>query len=166
TAATYAGLVYQVFGEAFCELTVNTGPLMQPDEGLAISEEGFTKAPKHMGCRDYSIVSTTSLKQLALLGRARVRLARGDLVGAAEDASQISPSFVAYVTRDSSVRPRWNHVYRQLNVNGYSAVAGPVVWEGSIVPFTGYRSLTIAPDGTPTVANGVPDPRVPVQFMN
>src|SRR5690606_12981461 len=44
TAATYAGLVYQVFGETFCELTVNTGPLMQPDEVLAISEEWFTKA--------------------------------------------------------------------------------------------------------------------------
>src|SRR5690606_11296451 len=31
TAATYAGLAYQIFGETFCELTVDVGPLMQPD---------------------------------------------------------------------------------------------------------------------------------------
>ncbi|MQA89727.1 MAG: RagB/SusD family nutrient uptake outer membrane protein [Gemmatimonas sp.] len=166
TAATYAGLVYQILGETYCESTVDTGPLMQPDEVLAVSEQWFTTALDDIGSGDFEIVSTTSLKQLALLGRARVRLALGDLAGAAEDAAQISTDFVAYTTRDSSVRPRWNHVYRQLNVSGYSAVADVVQWEGGPVPFTGYRDLTIAADGMPTIADGVPDPRVPVLYLN
>lgn len=166
TAATYAGLTYQIFGETFCELTVNVGPLMQPDEVLSEAEKWFTTALSHMGSGDFEIVSTNSLKQLALLGRARVRLALGDHAGAAQDASQVQPGFVAWVTRDASVRPRWNHVYRALNVQGYSAVAGVVHWQGAPVEFTGYRDLTIAPDGTPTIAQGVPDPRVPVKFMN
>ncbi len=166
TSAVYAGLVYEIFGETFCEITVDVGPLMQPDEVLARSEEWFTTALGHLGSGDVAIVSTQSLRQLALLGRARVRLARGDLSGAAADARQIQPDFVAYATRDNSVRPRWNHVYRQLNVNGYSAVAGAVQWEGAPVPFTGYRNLTVAADGRLTRGDGVPDPRVPVRFMN
>ncbi|MQA92640.1 MAG: hypothetical protein GEU90_20865, partial [Gemmatimonas sp.] len=166
TAATYAGLVYQVLGETYCELTVDTGPLMQPDEVLAVSEQWFSTALDHMGNGDFEIVSTESLRQLALLGRARVRLALGDLAGATEDAAQISSDFVAHVTRDGSVRPRWNHVYRALNVQGYSAIADVVRWQGGPVEFTGYRDLTIDPNGMPTIANGVPDPRVPVLYLN
>jgi starch-binding outer membrane protein, SusD/RagB family len=170
TAATYAGLVYQIFGETYCELTVDVGPLMPPSEVLGKSEEWFTRALGHMGTGDFEIVSTSSLRQLALLGRARARLARGDLQGAAADAAQIQPDFAAYATRDASVRARWNAPYRTLNVQGYSAVAGIVQWQGTPVPFTGYRFLTIAPDGTPLIDDqagvGVPDPRVPVQYMN
>jgi hypothetical protein len=172
TAATYAGLNYQIFGETFCELTIDTGAIMQPEEVLAESEEWFTKALGHMGTGDFEIVSTSSLKQLALLGRARVRLAQGDLAGAAADAEQIQPGFIAYATRDASVRSRWNHVYRTLNVQGYSAVAGPVQWQGAPVAFTGYRNLTIDAQGRSTVngfpvsGTGVSDPRVPAQFMN
>jgi hypothetical protein len=166
TAATYAGLVYQIFGETFCELTVDVGPLMQPAEVLGRAESWFTTALNHMGSQDFEIVSTESLKQLALLGRARVRLALGDHAGAAADAAQIQPGFVAYATRDASVRQRWNHVYRALNVQGYAAIADVVQWQGGPVPFTGYRNLTIDANGMPTVDNGVTDPRVPVQFMN
>lgn len=168
TAATYAGLAYQIFGETFCELAVDVGPLMQPNEVLGKSEEWFTRALGHMGTGDFSIVSTSSLRQLALLGRARVRLARGDLQGAASDAALIQPDFQANVTRDASVRPRWNHIFRTLNVQGYSAVAGIVQWQGAPVPFTGYRNLSIAADGTPLINDqagvGVPDPRVPVRY--
>lgn len=168
TAATYAGLVYQIFGETYCELTVDVGPLMQPTEVLTKSEEWFTRALGHMGTGDFDAVSTSSLRQLALLGRARARLAKGDLQGAAADAAQIQPGFVAYATRDASVRQRWNHPYRTLNVQGYSAVAGIVQWQGAPVPFTGYRYLTIAPNGTPLINDqagvGVTDPRVPALY--
>jgi len=170
TAATYAGLSYQIFGETFCELTVDTGPLMTPNEVLSKAEQWFTQALSHLGTGDVSIVSTTSLRQLALLGRARVRLAKGDLQGAAADAALIQPGFIAVATRDASVRQRWNHIFRTLNVQGYSAVAGVVQWQGGPVPFTGYRFLTIAPDGQPLINDvagiGVPDPRVPARFLN
>lgn len=166
TAATYAGLVYQIFGETYCELTVDVGPLLQPAEVLAESEAWFTRALDQMGTGDFSIVSTSSLKQLALLGRARVRLAMGDLAGAQADAEKIQPDFIAYVTRDASVRTRWNHIYRALNVQGYSAIAGPVQWQGGVAPFTGYRNLTIGTNGVPASGTGVEDTRVPVEFKN
>lgn len=168
TSATYAGLVYQIFGETFCELTVDSGPLMTPEEVLQRSESWFTTALNHMGGRDMSIISTESLKQLAHLGRARVRLRLGDLEGARADAEKIEKGFVAYVTRDNSTRPRWNHVYRQLNVNLYAAVAPPVHWQGQIIPFTGYQGLSIAHDGSylsgDTTGIGIPDPRVPTHY--
>src|SRR5690606_34040509 len=109
---------------------------------------------------------TESLTQLALLWGTRVRLALGDRAGATADAAQPQPGFVAYATRAASVRQRWNHVYRALNVQGYAAIADVVQWQGGPAPFTGYRNLTIDANGMPTVDNGVTDPRVPVQFMN
>jgi hypothetical protein len=166
TAATYAGLIYSIFGETFCELTVDVGPLMQPAEVLARSEQWFTTALGHMGSGDFDIVSTRE-PEAAGAARPGPRAPRpGDLDGAAADAARSSRSFVAYATRDNSVRPRWNHVYRQLNVNGYSAVAGVVDVAGR----TGRIHRLSRPDDRtrrpPTVNDGVPDPRVPVQFMN
>jgi len=178
TAATYAGLVYQVFGETYCELTVDGGPIMKAVDGgvangvyqnnqvLTEAEGWFNRALTTMGGSDYSIVSTTSLKQLALLGRARVRLATGNLAGAAEDAAQIQPGFVAYATRDASVRTRWNSTYRTFDGQGYAAVA-PVFFDVNNQPiqFTGYRNLTISSNGLQTVRDGVADPRVPVDSI-
>jgi len=182
TSAVYAGLAYQVFGEIFCELAVNVGPLMTPDEVLAESERWFTVALDHIAqTGDFSISTTQSVRQLALLGRARVRLVQGKTADAAEDAAQVEPGFTAWVTRDATVRPRWNHIYRQLNVSLYSSIAGTVVHQGQVVPFTNYRYLTFdelgraivdgIPVAEPEPADPVPeyqpanaDPRVPVVF--
>jgi starch-binding outer membrane protein, SusD/RagB family len=182
TAATYAGLSYQIFGETFCELAVNVGPLMTPEQVLEEGERWFTTALDHIeNTGDFPIATTESLRQLALLGRARVRLVMGDEQGAADDASQIQPGFVAWVTRDATVRPRWNHTYRQLNVSLYSSIAGTVVHDDEVVPYTNYRYLTFDDLGRATV-DGIPvaepepaqpvpeyvpegaDPRVPVVF--
>lgn len=177
TAATYAGLVYQIFGETYCEVTADVGPIMkavdggvvngvyQNNEVLEVAESWFDRALTTMGGSDYSIVSTSSLKQLALLGRARVRLATGDLTGAAADAAQVEPGFVAYATRDASVRQRWNSTYRTFDGQGYAAVAPVFFEDGQPIEFTGYRNLTISSDGLQTVKDGVPDPRVPVDSV-
>lgn len=139
---------------------------MTDQEVLQASEEWFTTALGHIAeTGDFAIVTTASIEQLAHLGRARVRLdlahlaengadAAGYFAGAAEDASRIQPGFIAYVMRDASARPRWNHVYRQLNVSQYSSIAGPVQWpsEGQFVPFTGYRQLIIDERGRATIA--------------
>jgi len=168
TSAVYAGLFYQIHGETFCEFAPLAGPLKQPADMMREAEQWFTTALGHMGSGDFSIVSTESLRQLALLGRARVRLALGDHAGAASDAAQIQPDFVAYVTRDASVRGRWNAVYQAFNVFQWRTVAGPVYWwrhEPDQLVSVGYYDLTISPDGRQTVDDGVLDPRVPVQRM-
>lgn len=168
TAATYAGLFYQIHGETFCEFAPDNGPLLTPRQMMQRAEEWYTAALSQIGSGDYEIVSTSSLRQLALLGRARARLSLGDHAGAAADAAQIQPDFVAYVTRDASVRGRWNGVYQAFNVFQWRTVAGPVWWwrhDPDRLVSAGYYDLTIAPDGSQTVDDGVPDPRVPVQRM-
>jgi hypothetical protein len=125
------------------------------------------------------------MKQLAHLGRARVRLALGTtyapqaeraayLAGAADDARMVQPGFVAHVTRDGSVRARWNVFYRAHNVSRWGTIAerfGHPQQNLPIVAFTGYRRLTIDAqgrsqvNGIPVARNGVPDPRVLVDSI-
>jgi starch-binding outer membrane protein, SusD/RagB family len=163
TAATYTGLIYQMFGESYCAMTYDVGEPLSPDESLTAAVDWFTKAISHIdGIGDYSTPTTPSMEQLALLGRARSHYALGQLDLAAADAEQIEPGFVAYVTRDATVRKRWNQVYQHHTVSKYSTVAGPVLFNGTMVS-PGYRDLTIDPTtGAPTVGAGVADPRVPV----
>ena len=167
TAATYAGLFYAVFGEIYCEFSPGVGPMLTPMETLAVGEAWFTKALDALGSGDAEIVSTTSLRQLALLGRARVRLDMRDLVGAKADALQIQPGFVAWVTRDASVRSRWNAVTQAMTVSGWRTIGGPAYWndfDDTRLVSAGYYDLTIHADGRQTVDDGVPDPRVDVIF--
>lgn len=162
-SATYAGYVYQVFGEHWCEVAVDRGPLMTPEETLREAEEWFDLALGHVqSTGDFSTPTTNSIEQLIHLGRARVRFALGDTEGARQDALRIEPSFSALITRDPGVRKRWNQVVQHHTINKYSTITPGIMFQGEQVA-PGYRNLTIAPDGTPTVGDGVPDPRVPVE---
>lgn len=162
-AATYAGLVYQVFGEHWCEVAVDQGPILTPAESLAEAEDWFDTALGHIqSAGDFATPATNSMRQLAHLGRARVRFAQGNFEGARQDAMEINPTFRADITRDAGVRKRWNQVHQHHTVSKYSTIAPEITFEGEVVS-EGYRNLTIAPDGTPTVDDGVPDPRVPVE---
>jgi hypothetical protein len=167
TAAVYAGLFYAQIGEIYCEFALDGEALITPTQTLARAEQWFTDALGHIGTGDYAIVSTTSLKQLAYLLRARVRLAMGDAVGAASDAGEVQPGFAAWVTRDASVRPRWNAVHQAFNATRWRSFAGPVWWYGhddTQLVSAGYLNLTIRADGMPTIDDGTTDPRVPLTF--
>ena len=178
TAASYAGLSYQILGEVFCEMTVNVGPLMTPSQTLDSAEVWFDRALGHIQTNgDFSFASTPSMKQLVHLGRARVRLANGDLVGAAEDADSIQPGFIAYITRGGAPDSRQNRPYLHTITNlarvadtivaaGNYTVGNIAVAPGDRVPFTGYRNLTINAagqtqiNGLAVISDGTPDPRV------
>ena len=163
-AATYAGLTYQTFGEHWCEMAVDVGPLMTPEETLGVGEQWFDRALQHISATgDIAIATTASVEQLVYLGRARVHFALGNFDAAAADARQVQPGFVAYVTRSGAVRKRWNQVYHHLNVSKFGTVPGPVEFQGEVVS-VGYRNLTVDAAGRPTVGEGVADPRVPVEF--
>ena len=163
TAAVYAGLNYQLFGEHWCEMTADVGPVLTPQQTLGVGEEWFDRAVNHLSTSgDFSTATTPSMLQLAHLGRARVRFSMGDHQGAAQDAAQVEPGFVAWVTRDGAVRPRWNQVYQHHTRNQYSTVADTVRHNGEVVS-TGYRHATIDEAGNTTHGDGVPDPRVPVE---
>jgi hypothetical protein len=180
-SALFAGVAYGLFGEHFCEVSFDGGPLLTADETLAKAEEWLTTAIGHIGTADFAIPggTATSARQTAHLVRSRVRLARGDRPGALADAREVSPGFRAMVTRDAGgVRQRWNKVFNSHNEEQINTVAGPVDWwTGTgwppVIPFTGYRNLAVLPDGRAVTATGnaittaaagaVPDVRVRVR---
>ncbi len=188
-SAIYASIFYGYFGELFCEVSVDVGELMSPDQTLAKGEEYLTSALAHIqSTGDFAIPGgvTTSARQMAYLLRARIRIARGNESGAAADAAQVEPGYFAYITRESGgALTRTNRVVTSHNEAAWNSIAAAIDhWEGppnpvtgqawpAVIPFTGYRNLGILPDGraisnsqhpitTTANAGAVPDTRVPV----
>ena len=170
TAAVYAALYYDFIGSVFCEYAFEGEALVPPSNVLARGETWLTTALGIMGTGDFSINSTTSLKELAYLVRARIRRTLGNNdAGAMADALLVSPGFEAFVTRDVSERGRWNEVNNLHDGSLFRTVAGPTWWFGDGNPAgseefvaAGMWNLTIDMNGTGfhTVADGMPDPRV------
>jgi hypothetical protein len=203
TAAIYAGLAYTQFGEHFCEVTADVGPLMSWKQALEEGERYLTLAIGHVETAgDYPIAAgvTTSARQMAYLLRARNRLSQAAGAGsnaapdarlmdlARQDAERVNMNFVSWITRDSGGnRSRWNR-YGEVHIGlGWVSLQGPITWWNgparlpnpatgqrwpTVIPFTGYWNLAVAPDGravsdaghpvTTATAGSVPDPRVPV----
>lgn len=136
TAAAYAGYSYTILGEAFCEMAVDQGPLLQPEEVLARAEEWFTTAI------DLAQASgNEDVLHLARVGRARVRLDLGLTDEAAADAALVPEGFTGLATRSAANEQRWNRVAVDTYRNFYISVD------------PSFRDLTV---------DGVADPRVPV----
>lgn len=131
----YTGYAYTLLGEGFCEMAIDEGPALQPDEVLRIAEDYFTDAINLAGQN-----GNEDMERMALVGRARVRLNLGNDAGAAADASQI-PQGWSYTADYSTIQgSRENRVYNVTVRNAFLSVA------------PGYRELHV---------NGNPDPRVP-----
>lgn len=176
TAAIYIGLVFTHMGEFFCEVSADTGPLMSWDESLQKAGEWYTRAidthiPNAGG--DFAIRPdiTDSALELAHLLRARTRLARGEMSGAATDAGQVGRGFVAHITREAGGegrRRRFNRVFSSQNRAAWSTLVGPIdFWTGGtnpatgqpwpdVIPFTGYWNLGVLPDGRAVSDTGHP----------
>ncbi len=177
TAALYAGIAYTYFGEFFCEVTADAGPLMTWDAALQKGEQWLTMAIGHIQTNgDYSIATgvTTSALQMARLMRARARFAQNTTAKDAEavtDAQAITQGFTSWVTRDEgAIRSRFNRVYSAHVGLGWVALLGPIDWWSgtssnnpltgqpwpAVIPFTGYWDLAIQPDGRAVSDAGSP----------
>lgn len=132
----YAGYSYALLGEGFCEMAIDQGPLMTRDEVLAIAEQRLTSAASFAQQAD-----NADLANMALLGRARVRLNLDKLAEAAEDAQQIPEGFV------------WNAEYSEVQERRENRIFNVTIRNAFLSVAPAYRDLTI---------EGVPDPRVPV----
>lgn len=169
-SAIYAGVAYNLFGEHFCEMAFDAGPLLTADQTLAAAEEWLNRAITHIGAGgDFAIPGgvTTSALQTSYLLRARVRLARGNNDGAVADAERVTQGHMAWITREAGgTRQRWNKVYNGHNEEQINTVIGAVDWWPggvnpatgnpwpAVIPFTGYRSLGVLPDGRAVTATG------------
>jgi hypothetical protein len=145
--AVFAGYAYQLLGERMCELTVDLGSLMTPDQVQDSAAMWFTKALTYVPPGDFSLPSIPSVRQAALLGRARALFWKGDYAGAAADAALVTdPDFVANITRDNSEHERRNHIF-DVGVSSSQATVAEAIYHpfgepnAELIPFTGYYRL-------------------------
>jgi starch-binding outer membrane protein, SusD/RagB family len=141
TLAAYAGYSYTLLGEGFCDMAIDGGPLKTRAEIFAEAEQWFSKALTLA-----TAPGDTSIRNMALVGRARVRLNLGNRTGAATDAEQVTPiGFVRNASHSSTINRRNNRVFTA-NLRDRDISVGPT-----------YRNLTVG---------GVADTRVRATFAN
>ncbi len=141
TAALYAGYSYVLLAEGFCTAAVNSGPEMQLAQMLDSAEARFTRTITFA-----TAPQDTTLLRAALVGRARVRLDKGDKTGAAADAQRVPLGFVLNMSADNLAARRNNRVFEQNNASSGLTTVAPA-----------YRNLTVG---------GVADPRVRISDQN
>ena len=134
TAAAHAGYGILLLAEGFCSAVIDVGPELTTAQLLDSAEARFTKA-----IAAATAPADSNILRLALVGRARARLDKGDRAGAAEDAVRVPVSFVHNATAGTTAARRNNRVFAQ---NG----AGTVV---TVAP--AYRNLTVQGQADPRV---------------
>jgi hypothetical protein len=136
-AAAYSGYAYTLLGEAYCEMALDASAIVAPSDVLAIAEQRFSRAIDMA-----TSAGDASVLNMALVGRARVRLDLGNTAGAASDAELVPHGFVYNATYDLTPFRRNNTVVLNNNVNFHESVAPE------------FRNLTV---------DDIADPRVPVE---
>ena len=150
TAATWGAFPLVAMGEGFCRMAIDGGGVLTPADVQAEAEQRFSTAISLA-----QAAGDQTLTMQGMLGRARVRIAKGDFSGAMADAGQIPDGFVVNVTRDAAESRRYNYYFERLNApTGFRA-------HGSVAD--NYQNLTIGADGMPTDGDGVKDTRVNVK---
>jgi len=138
---TYGAYTLVALGEGFCSVALAPKQVQQPPAILQAAEVALTDA-----LAQATAVNDASLKSMALVGRARVRLDLGNFAGAIADASLIPNGYVKLATRGSSERQRWNLQFEFQNNTGAAT----------------NRNGSVAPNFRTVTWQGVADPRVAV----
>ena len=132
----YAGYSYLLLGEGMCQMTVDRGPALTKDSTFGIAESRFTDA-----IAKATALGDASLLNMALVGRARARLDRNNLTGAAADATLVPSGYRRDSEYSETTQSRENRIY-DLTIRGEFLSVTPA-----------YQGLTV---------NGQADPRVKV----
>jgi hypothetical protein len=133
-ASAFAGFSLIHLAEGFCSCAIDVGPELTTDQAFDQAIARFDKAIALA-----TQINDQVLLNLALVGRARARLGRGNRAGAAEDAARVPVGFVFNTTTDNNAPRRQNRIFAQNNA-GFAVNVAPT-----------YRALT---------TGGRPDPRV------
>lgn len=142
TVKAYGAYALVALAEGFCEMTVDGGPLMTKAQVLQLAETRFTEAID-LATRSNS----TDILNMALVGRARVRLDLENFSGALADAGRVTVGYTKMVTRDET------------DVRRYDAFC-------EFITCATNRHATVAPNYRNVTWQGVPDPRVAVSTKN
>jgi len=111
--AFYVAAILDVFGEYFCEQAIDSGPLLTPDQTLAVAEGWIDSvfAAVTAAGGDFAITTAagthgSSIQTAAYGLRSRIRWARGNLAGAAADAAMVPDGHVTWVLREAGEKRR------------------------------------------------------------
>jgi starch-binding outer membrane protein, SusD/RagB family len=137
--AAYAGYSNILLGEGMCEVTIDNGPAIPPSQVMARAEGHFDRAIPHAQAS-----GNTSILNMALVGRARVRLNQGDAAGAISDAQQVEQGFARYAEYATVTARRENNIH---NSTWFSF------------------HMSVHPDYRNPEVQGVPDPRSEARDM-
>lgn len=130
TASAYEGYSLLMLGENFCEMAIDGGSLMQPNEVLALASDRFERAIGTAGGND-------DIRNMASVGLARARRGMGDLSAAAAAAATVPEEFRYDVNRDDTPRRRWNRFFDSNVRRSDYTVAPPfrdIEWKGDPDP--------------------------------
>lgn len=130
TASAYEGYSLLMLGENFCEMAIDGGPLMQPDEVLALSSQRFERAIEMAGGND-------DIRNMASVGLARASRGMGNLNAAAAAAATVPEEFQYDVNRDDTPRRRWNRFFDSNVRRSDYTIAPPfrdIGWKGDPDP--------------------------------
>jgi len=134
----YGAFALVALGEGFCQMALDGGSLMAPKDVLALAETRFTDAITLA-----TSANSSDILNMALVGRARVRLDLGNFAGAIADAQKVPVGYLKVATRDAS------------DVRRYDALCENITCPQN-------RNATVAPNYRSVTWQGVPDPRVAV----
>lgn len=138
-AAAFAGYSLTLLGEGMCSAALDMGPEMTTDELFAEAEARFTRA-----ITAAETAGEDNIRNLALVGRARVRLNLGNTTDAAQDAAQVPDGFEYTVNYSNITASTENRIFTTNQRELIASVEAP------------YRNMTY---------QGQPDPRVEVVDM-
>ncbi len=152
-ARLYEGYAIQLLGEQFCAVTIDGGPLMSRAATYAEAATRFSEAMTRANAAINAgsrVSEATAVLNAARVGRARANLYMGNNANVLTYAGAVTQGFQYLATYDNSPGRRNNRIYESDNIGD------------NIMPHVHYAKLTLAPNGTHTVDNGIADPRVPI----
>lgn len=109
--SAFAGYSYTLIGEMFCSAAFDVGPELQPAAIFALAEQRFTRAIDAPGV-------PADVRNLALVGRARVRLNLNKRTEAAADAALVPANFVYNARTTAAAGRAENRLFRFNNTTG------------------------------------------------
>jgi hypothetical protein len=144
TVAAYGGYAYTEFAEGFCSAAFDLGPELQSPAILELAEDRFTKALQWATTAG-STAAANDIANMARVGRARVRLNRGNTTGALQDAALVPSGYVRNASRAQGDATLQNKFFTLNAQSAYMSVD------------SSFRNVRFA---------GVADPRVTVTNAN
>lgn len=143
-ARAYSGYAHTILGETMCEMALDGGPKLTSQQVWTVAEERFNEAVT-LATALGTGTDAVSLRNMALAGRARVRLDMNKLTEAAADARLVPAGFVRNAEYTNTSVVRENRMFNMTVTNRFLSVTPP------------YQNLTV---------NGAADPRVPAVNAN